>query len=85
MKETNIHIMGVLITSFLGFGSSELLLIALAVLVYVQIAWAVVDILRNQAFTGFAKLLWIIIILIAPVLGTLIYLYYGRSPKKQYN
>ncbi len=40
---------------------------------------ALTSILRNRSLNQTTKLLWIIIILIAPILGSLIYIFWGRN------
>ncbi len=41
--------------------------------------YALLDIIKSSRFNQNTKLLWIIIILIAPILGSLIYLVWGRN------
>ena len=61
--------MEVQVTGFLGL----LLLIA--------DIWAIVNIVQSRASTG-AKVLWIVLILILPLLGLIIWLFFGpRSAK----
>jgi len=43
------------------------------------VVYALMDILRSSRVNQSTKLLWIIIILIAPILGSLLYLFWGRN------
>lgn len=63
---------------FLGLGGPEiiLLLIVIALPLY-----CVFDIMSSKFQTPNANLLWIIVVLVAPVFGSLIYLTWGRSQK----
>ncbi|MCE3282025.1 MAG: hypothetical protein K0Q66_762 [Chitinophagaceae bacterium] len=61
--------------------------IAMWIYILCSVAWAilvvlsVVQIIRRTDLTEFAKRVWIVIILIAPVVGLLIY-YFTATPKK---
>jgi len=41
--------------------------------------YALLDILKNPNLNQTTKLLWILIILVAPILGSLIYIFWGRN------
>lgn len=41
--------------------------------------YALLDIFKNPNLNQTTKLLWILIILIAPILGSLIYIFWGRN------
>ncbi|OCX50921.1 hypothetical protein BEL04_19565 [Mucilaginibacter sp. PPCGB 2223] len=41
--------------------------------------YALLDILKNPNLNQITKLLWILIILVAPILGSLIYIFWGRN------
>ncbi|TLV02886.1 PLD nuclease N-terminal domain-containing protein [Dyadobacter luticola] len=70
-----------ILTTLFGLGNQELLLISIAILFYSVVIWTVVDLFSNKDLPAIPKLLWLIVILFFPFLGTLIYLYYGRSAK----
>ncbi|WP_171037815.1 PLD nuclease N-terminal domain-containing protein [Dyadobacter luticola] len=70
-----------ILTSLFGLGDQELFLISIAILFYSVVIWTVVDLFSNKDLPAIPKLLWLIVILFFPFLGTLIYLYYGRSAK----
>ena len=54
-------------------------IIALAILI--ADIWAIVQIIKSTATTGI-KILWIIIILVLPVLGLIIWFFAGPGKKK---
>jgi divalent metal cation (Fe/Co/Zn/Cd) transporter len=41
--------------------------------------YALLDIFKNPNLNQTTKLLWILIILVAPILGSLIYIFWGRN------
>jgi hypothetical protein len=43
------------------------------------VVYALLDIFKNSNFNQNTKLLWIIIILVAPILGSMIYIFWGRN------
>ncbi len=49
---------------------------------FVLFIWALVDILKNE-FTGNNKIIWILLVLFLPVLGSILYLLIGRKQKVQ--
>lgn len=70
-----------LFTTFPGMGNMELILSFLAILVYLQIIWTVINLLKNKHLTTSEKLFWLLIVFFFPVIGTLLYLYYGMPRK----
>jgi hypothetical protein len=44
--------------------------------------WMLVDCLTNQGIGGSEKLAWILVILLLPFIGSLIYLFVGRPKRK---
>lgn len=42
--------------------------------------YVIVDILRHE-FTGYNKIIWIIVLLCLPVLGAILYLIFGRNQR----
>ncbi|MCF0054332.1 PLDc N-terminal domain-containing protein [Dyadobacter sp. CY356] len=70
-----------LYTRILGFGNQELFLISCWIVVLVMIVWTINDLMTNKDLIIGGKLIWLLVILLFPILGTLIYLYYGRSDK----
>ncbi|MBE9463487.1 PLDc N-terminal domain-containing protein [Dyadobacter subterraneus] len=62
-------------------GTYELALIFLAILVYLQIIVTIISLLRNNDLETFEKVVWLLLILLVPVIGTLIYLFFGMPRK----
>lgn len=65
--------------AFLIFKTPELLLLVPIIAAFAFYIYCLADCIRNNQLTGNSKLLWIIIILVAPFLGSLIYLAIGRK------
>lgn len=72
-----------MISSFTsGFGIWEWFMLIFAVVVLLLIIpFAIFDTLRSGYLNTGQKLIWIIFILIAPYLGAVIYLFWGRKQK----
>ena len=64
---------------FLNLGTQELILIVPVLFTVILYIYCLVHCIRNGRLTGNSKLLWLIIILIAPFIGSLIYLAIGRK------
>ncbi len=47
---------------------------------FVLFIYVLIDILRNE-FTGYNKIIWIVVLLCLPVLGAILYLVFGRSQR----
>ena len=43
--------------------------------------WALIDAIRNPALDSTTRLIWVLVILFAQVIGAIIYLAVGRSPR----
>lgn len=65
--------------AFLIFETPELLLLVPIIAAFALYIYCLADCIRNNQLTGTSKLLWLIIILIAPFIGSLIYLAIGRK------
>ena len=63
---------------YLNFGGPEIILMLIAILLP---AYCILDIMRSKFQNPNANILWIIVVLIAPVIGSVIYLAWGRSQK----
>lgn len=70
-----------LFASIFGLGNQELFLISCSILFFAIVIWSISDLMSNSDYSAVAKLIWVAVILFFPVLGTLFYLYYGRSEK----
>jgi len=64
---------------FLIFKTPELLLLVPIIASFVMYIYCLVHVIRNERIQGTSKLLWVVIILVAPFLGSLIYLAIGRD------
>lgn len=45
----------------------------------ILIVYALMDIFKNPNFNTNTKLLWVVIIVLIPILGSLLYLFWGRN------
>lgn len=69
---------------FLNIGQRELVLIAGLVLPpLVLMLYSLIDLLRSEFKEPGTKLLWLLIILALPLLGSLLYIMIGRNNKKK--
>ena len=46
---------------------------------FILIVYALLDIFKNPNFTLNTKLLWVLIIVLIPILGSLLYIFWGRN------
>jgi hypothetical protein len=71
-----------LVPAFLNIGFAELIiLLAGGIIPIALIIYCVIDIVRSEFETANTRLLWLLIVLLAPFIGSLIYLAVGRSQK----
>lgn len=61
---------------------TPLIILIFSIGFFVLFIWALVDILKSE-FTGYNKIIWILLVLFIPVLGTILYLIIGRKQKVQ--
>ncbi len=67
---------------FMNLGTPEIIIILLAVgLPLILTVYCIIDIMRSSFPDQANKLLWIIIVLLAPLIGSLLYLVWGRHQK----
>lgn len=64
----------------MGLGLFEILIL-LFLIGFVPFIFAFIDILKNE-FTGSNKLIWLIAVLFAPVIGSVAYFFIGTKQKK---
>ncbi|MCD8740585.1 PLD nuclease N-terminal domain-containing protein [Mucilaginibacter roseus] len=64
--------------AFLNLGTPEIILISFIVIIPLI---TLIDIIKSDFKDQFTKLLWIVIVLLAPILGCLLYFLIGRSQK----
>ena len=68
-----------------GMGPAEVLIVLLLVFFFgilplVFTIWALVDILKNE-FTGDNKVIWVLVVVLVPVIGFILYFFIGRDQK----
>ena len=63
--------MSVLVSSFL------MIFIVFTFILYIYI---LIDILKHE-FTGYNKIIWILVLIFFPILGAILYLVFGRSQR----
>jgi uncharacterized membrane protein YczE len=67
----------------MGLGGQELLIIGILFLILFGIyIFVLVDILKSE-FRGYNKIIWILLVLFLPALGTILYLLIGRKQRVQ--
>ncbi len=62
----------------MNLGGAEIFLILIVLLLPL---YCILDIIRSEFQTPNANILWIIVVLVAPAIGSIIYLAWGRSQK----
>lgn len=68
---------------FLNLGTQEMILLLPMLLTAVLYVHCLVHCIRNPRLAGNTKLLWLIVILVAPFIGSLLYLIWGKRGKEQ--
>lgn len=63
--------MGLLVSSFL------MIFIVFTLVLYIYI---LIDIIKHE-FTGYNKIIWILVLFFFPILGAILYLIFGRSQR----
>lgn len=63
----------------MGLGIIEIIMIAFLI-GFVPFIFAFIDILKNE-FTGYNKLIWLLAVLFAPVIGSIAYFFIGKKQK----
>jgi len=67
-----------------GIGVQEIIVMFIALLIpvlaIVLLIWALVDILKSE-FTGSNKIIWVIVVLLLPLLGSILYFAIGTKQK----
>ena len=64
-----------------GLGLPEIILLMIPLSYFALIAFCLIDIMRSNFKDSTSKLIWVLVVLFAPFLGSLIYLFIGRSSK----
>ena len=64
-----------------GIGVQEIIVMAIGFLIpVVLLIWALVDILKSE-FTGSNKLIWVLVVILLPLLGSILYFAIGTKQK----
>jgi len=64
----------------LGMGIFALLgALVVSILVFILWIWALISIIFNKKIGFLGKLIWLIVIIILPLIGSLLYLLFGRN------
>ncbi|SKB69358.1 PLDc N-terminal domain-containing protein [Daejeonella lutea] len=67
---------------YLGLGGAEIILILVAGgIPLILTLYCLIDIMRSTFSDSVNKILWVIIVLLAPLIGSILYLVWGRSQK----
>ncbi len=64
-----------------GLGTPEIILLMIPLTYFALIAFCLVDILRSDFKDSTNKLIWILAVLFAPFIGSILYLAIGRSSR----
>lgn len=65
----------------MGLGAPEIFLLVIAIAYWGLLIFCLVDVVRANFKDSTTKLLWVIIILFAPFIGSVLYLAIGRKNK----
>lgn len=66
----------------LEFGTSEIIMVIFAILLLlILVPFTIIDSLRSPHLSVVQKFAWIVFIIIAPYLGAVVYLFWGRKQK----
>ena len=67
---------------FLNLGTPEIIIITfIGVLPLILALICLIDILKSNFKDTTTKLIWVLIVLVAPIIGSLIYLFFGKRQK----
>lgn len=58
------------------------LLIMFYLIPFIIVLWALVDILRNEFDPQQNKIIWVLVVVLLPVMGSILYFFIGRSQKR---
>ena len=64
-----------------GLGGSEMIILFLAIGVLLLPAFCLIDIIRSHFADSTNKIIWVLIVLFLPYLGSILYLAIGRSQR----
>lgn len=69
--------------AMINLGRWELLLILVALLPFVLMLWAIIDLLQSRFSDSTNKLIWALVIIFIPFFGALLYLIIGRKQRQK--
>jgi hypothetical protein len=64
-----------------SLGLPEIILLMIPITYFALIAYCLIDILRSDFKDNINKLIWVLVVLFAPFLGSILYLAMGRGSK----
>lgn len=68
---------------FLNLGTPEIIiLLFIGVLPFALMLFCLIDIIRSDFNVSTNKLVWVLVVIFAPVIGSLLYLLFGRKQKQ---
>ncbi|WP_411272782.1 PLD nuclease N-terminal domain-containing protein [Daejeonella sp.] len=71
---------------FLNLGTTEIfILILVGVIPFILTVYCLFDITRSTFKEPLNKLLWVVIVIFVPLMGSILYLIIGRSQKKSFH
>lgn len=68
-------------TLLFNFVGPEILIVTFALLLMVPWIWAIVDVVRSKFKTPNDKILYLVLTLAFPLVGTCVYYFYGQKQK----
>lgn len=64
---------------FVNLGTPELILISFVLVPLILMVFCLIDIMRSNFKDSTQKLLWVLIVVLAPLIGSIVYLVFGRN------
>ena len=61
-----------------GIGISDILLILIPLILWI---WALINVIKSDFKNESLKIIWVIVIILLPIVGSLLYYFIGRSQK----
>ncbi|WP_036678075.1 PLDc N-terminal domain-containing protein [Daejeonella oryzae] len=67
--------------NYIALGTSEIFILVFVALPLILSIYCLIEILRSKGMDAMYKSIWILIVLLAPLLGSLLYLAWGKNQK----
>lgn len=64
---------------FFNLGTPELIIISFVLVPLILMVFCIIDIMRANFKDSTHKLLWVLIVVLAPLVGSIVYLVFGRN------